>query len=242
MRRAVVLAAGDGGRLGAHTLALPKALIRVGGKPMIQHTLEGLAAAGVREVAVVGGYRGAELERGLREGASPLRYLFIDNPRFGQGASFSLRAGREWVGPEPFLLVMADHLLSGDLLRRLVAGSGHVPAVGADFAPAAFQDVVEATRLRVDHNDRRAVTGIGKHIEPWDALDTGAFALTAEVWEAVDEEPEDCELSEVFQRLAARGLLVAVDVSGAFWFDVDTGADLALAEDLVRGQSGRGVA
>ncbi len=52
LRRAIVLAAGFGERMRPLTLATPKPLLAVGGKPLIVHHLEKLAAAGIREVAI----------------------------------------------------------------------------------------------------------------------------------------------------------------------------------------------
>ncbi len=250
--RAVLLAAGDGGRLGPHTDLRPKALVPVAGRPIVQYTLEALTAAGVDETIVVTGYRERQLLAALRESTEAPRLRFVSNPEFRGGASLSLRAARAAVQHERFLLVMADHLLSVELLRRLVAAAaGGGTFVGADFDAATFaavshHDHDESTRLRVASVDgragARAVTAIGKHLAPYDALDTGAFVLGPEVWEAVDGVPEDCELSAVFSALAARCMLFAADVSGTFWFDVDTESDLLAAEDLVRGRAERGVA
>ncbi|MEX0784109.1 MAG: NTP transferase domain-containing protein [Dehalococcoidia bacterium] len=245
--RAVVLAAGDGGRLGPHTEALPKALVPVGGRPIIQYTLESLAEAGVEEAVVVTGYRQGQLLAALRESPGVPRLRFVSNPEFRRGASLSLQAARNTVGGERFLLVMADHLLSAELLRRLVDSSeAGKMLVAADFAPGPQHDVHEATRLRVDAHDTtgepRAVTAIGKHITPYNALDAGAFLLGPEVWAAADSVGADCELSVIFGALVGRGELFAADISGAFWFDVDTEEDLAAAEDLVRGRAERGVA
>lgn len=247
MMRAVVLAAGDGGRLGPHTELLPKALVPVAGRPIIQYTLESLAEAGVDEAVVVTGHRERQLLAALREAPRVPRLRFVSNPEFRRGASFSLQAARKAVDGERFLLVMADHLLSTEVIRRLLASSQPVEnVVAADFAPEAHHDVHEATRLCVDahgaHREPRMVTDISKHIAPYDGLDAGAFRLGPSVWAAADSVAADCELSVIFRALIRRGELFAADISGAFWFDVDTEQDLAAAEDLVRARSERGVA
>jgi choline kinase len=236
--RAVMLAAGTGGRLGARTSALPKPLVPLGGRPLAAYTIEALAAVGVRELVVVVGYRAGQVREALGDGAGfgiALRY--VDNPRYRAGASLSLRAARaavEAADGDGFLLVMSDHILGQPLLERLLAAANGVSAVGADFLRAASvapEYVDEATKLEVD--DRGYVTAIGKRLDRWSALDTGAFWCTAEVWEALGEAPVDCELSGVFSLLAGRGRLRAADVSGAFWYDVDTDADLRAAGELL---------
>lgn len=237
MTRAVILAAGDGGRLGEHTLAIPKPLIMAGGRPLIDYTLEALSEAGVDEVVVVVGYRAEQLKAGIaasRDRGLAIRY--VANGRFHGGASLSLRAARKACGDEPFLLLMADHMLSATILRRLLSerSARRVCLVATDASvwPDAYND--EATRVVFAPGTKR-VTAIGKGLSPWDALDTGAFLLEPAVWEAVDRAPEDCELSVIFQDLARRGELAGVDVSGASWYDVDTADDLEAAQRVVAG-------
>lgn len=232
---AVILAAGDGGRLGEHTATAPKPLIDVSGRPLIAYTLDALIEAGCERATIVVGYRARQLREGLLAAAPaglPLR--FVENTRFHAGASLSLRAAREAAADSPFLLLMADHMLSAPIVRALVSAwmPGGPSFVATDASPWPPAYTEEATRVRLAPGSRRVVA-IGKALEPFDALDTGAFLLAPEAWDAVDATPEDCELSVIFGALARSGRLHAVDVSGASWYDVDTAADLAAATELL---------
>lgn len=230
--KAVILAAGDGGRLGELTRDRPKPLVEVGGRPIIAYTLDALRAAGIRDVAVVIGYRAGQLGEALAA-QSPLPLSFIHNPRFREGASLSLATARAWAGQDPFLLLMSDHLLSEPIIRALLAahtaalpGTSFVAADSPHRWPHDYRE--EATRLVLDPDG--FVTAIGKRLDPYHALDTGAFLLDPAAWDALDAAPESCELSTIFTTLAARRTLRAVDIGGAPWFDIDTSADLAAAE------------
>ena len=55
IKKAVVLAAGKGTRLMPLTLAMPKEMIRVGTKPVIEHAIEVLKAGGIRDVLIIVG-------------------------------------------------------------------------------------------------------------------------------------------------------------------------------------------
>jgi choline kinase len=54
--QAVLLAAGLGSRLGSLTERVPKALIAVGGEPLLSYAVRFALRAGARDVTVVGGY------------------------------------------------------------------------------------------------------------------------------------------------------------------------------------------
>lgn len=230
-----MLAAGDGGRLGAHTELVPKPLVPLNGRSIVDYTLEALAAAGVSDLTVVVGYRAESVVAELARSAPPeLRLDFVLNPDYRAGASLSLRAARKAAGDSPFLLVMSDHLLSAPLLRKLAAAAprtGRASLVACDFSARDDDYTEEATKVAVGEDG--FVTAIGKRVYPFVGLDTGAFLFAPAAWEAVDAAPRDCELSAIFSELACRRALRAVDVSGAFWYDVDTAADLEAAALLV---------
>lgn len=235
MKRAVVLAAGRGSRLGTFTRFRPKALMPVAGRALIGHVLDALAGAGVDEAVVVCGYRGGQLEEALAEG-TPLAVRCVRNAQYEREASLSLAAAREACGEEPFFLVMGDHLFEPALIERLAEAGASSSSIYGDPAPSLVaadagdwpeEYVAEATKVRIDKMG--FVRAIGKKLPVWDALDTGAFLCQPDVWTAL-EAAGDAPLSAVFERLAAAGRLGAVDVTGSFWYDVDTMEDLAAVE------------
>ena len=233
--KAVVLAAGRGQRLSESGPTLPKPLVPLAGKPLVGHTLEALAEAGLERALVVTGHG----ERAVRQGAQEWARLpveFVANPHFQQGASYSLAAAESWCGGEPFLLVMCDHAFSPGLVGALLASAaslGDTCRVAADRSPRAAAYADEATKLAIDEGG--FVTAIGKGLAEWDALDAGAFVCSPAIWDAVAAAPEDCGLSDIFAVLTRDGRLGTVDVSGHFWYDIDTAADLREAERLLAG-------
>lgn len=237
----MILAAGDGGRMRGHTRDLPKPLVPLNGRPIIEYTLHALVEAGIREVTVVTGYRESQLRRALAEGHPGLRLSFVTNSRFEHGASFSLEAARELCGGSSFLLAMADHVLSAALVRRLLAAASADPLrsfVAADAGPRDDAFSAEATKLQFGPGRGAAaqIAAIGKGLERWDALDAGAFALTPAAWDAADAVAADCELSVIMAELAHRGGLFAADITGAPWYDIDTEDDLEAAATVVAGR------
>jgi choline kinase len=231
-RRAVILAAGLGRRIRPLGSPLPKPLLPVNGRALISYTLEALAATDVEEVVVVTGHQAHLVTNALGEGAD-MAIRFASNPDYYGGSAGSLLAARDFCEDEPFLLLMSDHLFSPELLCLLLDSAETAGAtVAADFGryPAEYEE--EATRLELD-SDRRTVRAIGKGLDRWDALDTGAFVCTRETWSATAGLSAQANVNDVFSALARRELLFAADVTGAFWYDVDTPDDLAAAEAML---------
>ncbi|MEX2236527.1 MAG: NTP transferase domain-containing protein [Dehalococcoidia bacterium] len=229
--KGVILAAGNGSRLGGLTANVPKALLDIAGRPLVDYTIDSMLEAGVDEIIVVSGYLAETLEGDLRERRRDVRFTFAHNPDYHRANGYSLRRARRAIGNDSFILTMADHMLSSELLDRLARGALGQDAVAVDYSPKDLDCIAEATRVLV--NEENYVVAIRKDLDPWSGLDAGAFHLTPRVFEAMDDLPDDSQLSAILQRHVALGsALRAVDISGAFWMDVDTLADYNLAQTM----------
>ena len=88
--KAVILAAGKGTRMRELTSELPKPMLRVQGKPILEHIVAGGVAAGVREIFIVTGWRADVIENhfgdGKKFGAQISFWPATCPGRHGQGA------------------------------------------------------------------------------------------------------------------------------------------------------------
>jgi NDP-sugar pyrophosphorylase family protein len=71
--KAVILAAGKGTRMRELTNELPKPMLRVQGKPILEHIVAGIVAAGVREIFIVTGWRAKVVENHFGDGKNLAR-------------------------------------------------------------------------------------------------------------------------------------------------------------------------
>lgn len=110
MRRphtAMVLAAGLGTRMRPLTLDRPKALVEVGGRPLVDHVLDRLAAAGVRRAVVNVHAFADQLEAHLRRRAD-LEIVISDEREGLLETGGGLRAARSLLGSDPILVANID--------------------------------------------------------------------------------------------------------------------------------------
>ena len=125
IRRAMILAAGRGRRLAPLTDTLPKPLVPVGGRPIIEHILDFLRAGGIREVVVNLHHLGHLIEE-----------------RLGNGVPFGVRIAYSWEDPI---------LDTGGGIKRaesLLAGEPFVVINGDSLLDLRLQDVVDRHRAR----------------------------------------------------------------------------------------------
>jgi dTDP-glucose pyrophosphorylase len=118
IRKAVVLAAGKGERLMPLTLAMPKEMIRVGVKPVIEHAIEVLKAGGIRDILVVVGRKKEAimdyLGSGERLGVN-IYYRIQEEPK---GSADAVYYGRDFVGSEDFVAVYGDNYIKPHNVMR----------------------------------------------------------------------------------------------------------------------------
>lgn len=118
--RAIIISAGAGTRLLPLTRALPKCLVPVDGRAILDHQLDALAQAGVEAVTVVGGYRVEQLASHLRR-PTPLPTELVFNPFWSTASSIgSVWAARDRLGA-PFILLNGDTIFDAAILTYAVA-------------------------------------------------------------------------------------------------------------------------
>jgi dTDP-glucose pyrophosphorylase len=118
--KAVVLAAGRGTRMRELTADLPKPMIKVRGKPVLQHIVEGLRDAGIREFLIVVGYRANAVQNFFGDGSPfniAIQYV-TQTVQDGTGRVVDL--ARDFVQDRPFVLSYGDILIDPVNYKRVV--------------------------------------------------------------------------------------------------------------------------
>ena len=129
--KGIILAAGDGDRMGELTSRVPKVLLTVLGKPLILYPIEALARAGIREIAIVIGYLGDKVEAFLNNNPiSGASLQCIRNPDHRGGSAISVEVAGEWAAGEPFVLCMGDHLMHREYIARFLDKAPYQETLG----------------------------------------------------------------------------------------------------------------
>ncbi|SFN05576.1 NTP transferase domain-containing protein [Thermodesulforhabdus norvegica] len=232
----VTLAAGYGSRIRSNGLNGPKPLTPVLGISLLERTLTAGARAGIKRFFVVVGYEkdivsSHAIEIAKRKGLN-VKVLESQRWQLGNGASATAPAG---IINGPFFITMCDHLFDPEILKRLYASEdgSAICRIAVDKNMDGVFDLKEATLVSLDGD---VVTDIGKGIASADGVDTGFFLCQPDFFEVLNKAllRGRYTLSEAIKSHIPSRRIKMADVSGLFWHDVDTTADLEHAERLLK--------
>ena len=214
--RAVILAGGLGTRLRPYTTILPKPLVPVGDRPILEHILRQLAASGVDRVDLCVSHLGELIQvyfsqsKTLPEGLE-LAWHWEDEPL---GTAGALRVVPDLEGT--FIAMNGDVLTTLDY-RALV---DHHRTTGAALTIAAHAKRVDIDLGVIDSHDGFVTDYREKPSLAYD-VSMGIYVYEAS---ALDHLPPEgpCTFPELVLRLLEAGEQVAVYQSHADWYDIGT--------------------
>lgn len=123
--RAVIPVAGQGTRLRPHTHTVPKAMLHVAGKTIIEHILDEVEAAQPDEYVFVVGYLGDKIKAFLEKRIKkPVHFV---EQREALGIAHALYQARQFLTGGPALVVLGDTIFQADLTAVVQRG---VSAIG----------------------------------------------------------------------------------------------------------------
>ena len=238
MIKAVILAAGRGKRISTCMNEKPKPLIPIFGKPLIEYPLEALKENGIKECVVVVGYKAEKIREFLGNGEKyGIKIEYAYNPQYDNGNAVSLYHARKFLdGKKPFLVSMADHIVSPEIVKKALQCINDKPLICVDYSPKYSPQLKDATKVLISNEGY--VQDIGKTLAEWNAVDTGVFILGQKIFKAIEKVREEAStratLSNCIKRMISDGVkLKACDVSGIFWLDIDLPEDLEFAEKIL---------
>ena len=227
IEKAVILAAGRGTRMRELTADLPKPMIEVRGKPVLQHILEGLRDAGIRDCLIVVGYRADVVQDFFGEGSNYNVAIHYKTQTVQDGTGRVVELAHDFVTDNPFILAYGDILVDPTNYKRLVNLSDNVDAI---LTVTHGEDVSKGGAVFV--NEQMELVDIREKSDKWSDLSPGAvpfynaglYAFRPNIFEftaKLKPSPRgEYELTDAIRDLAQSGKKVkAIELSGE-WADV----------------------
>lgn len=233
LRRAAILAAGRGSRMGVITQHVPKPMLPVAGKPILEHIIERLAAAGIHEFCVIVGYGRQHIESHFKNSPHALQ-LLVQDPVDGTGSAALL--ARSFTGEEPFLLTFGDILCDPSEYTRCVAVLENHPATAAVLAVKEVEDPWQGAAVyelagRVSRIVEKPAKGTS--VTRWNSAGFYAFRpVVFSYLQRLEKSPRgEYELTSALDLMLADRLELRISPVSGSWRDVGRPEDLAAVNE-----------
>ena len=221
--KAVVLAAGRGTRMREMTAELPKPMLEVHGKPVLQHIVEGLRDAGVREFLIIVGYRAETVQHFFGDGSRYNIAIQYATQVVQDGTGRVVDLARNFVAQSTFVLSYGDILVDPENYKRIIDLLDNGEAIitvkrGEDVSKGGAVFVNDQMELV----DIREKSKADQTTSPW--YNAGLYAFRTSIFDftvKLKRSPRgEYELTDAIRHLAQSGKKVkAVEIIGK-WADV----------------------
>ncbi len=238
--KAIILAAGTASRLRPLTDSTPKCLLKIGGRSLLQRSIDALTANGISEIVIVTGYLHEQIESFVDQQYPSLRVTYIYNKEYSTTNNiYSLWLARPEADGEDVLLLDSDLLYDPAILSRVMASS-HSNVLTLTKHPLGEEE------MKVVTDDQGSILEISKTCNP--ALAAGeslgiermsksyTTALYRELAIMIGQEGlSNIFYERAFERLIPQGHTFRVlDVSDLFSCELDTVEDFENASHKIK--------
>jgi dTDP-glucose pyrophosphorylase len=223
IEKAVVLAAGRGTRMRELTAEVPKPMIEVRGKPVLQHIIEGLRDAGMPELLIVVGYHADAVRNFFGDGSRHTVAIQYVTQTVQDGTGRVVDLSHDFVDDSPFVLSYGDILVDPVNYKRVADLHDNVEAI---VTVTRGEDVSKGGAVflndRMELLDLREKSEPGEATSPW--YNAGLYAFRPSIFEftaKLKPSPRgEFELTDAIRELAKSGKKVkALELTGD-WADV----------------------
>jgi dTDP-glucose pyrophosphorylase len=221
--KAVLLAAGRGTRMRELTQELPKPMLQVRGKPVLQHIIEGLRDANLTDILVVVGWHAEFVCNFFGDGSKLGVRIQYTTQIVQDGTGKVVELARGFVGPDPFALSYGDILIAPENYPRICAALAEAEAV---VSVKQNEDVTQGGAVFVNEHfeliDLREKPKPGEPTSPW--YNAGIYAFRPSIFDYIaklERSPRgEYELTDAIRNLALAGNKVQTLELVGDWADV----------------------
>lgn len=225
---AVILAAGEGNRMRPLTYTRPKVMLPVANRPILEHLICEIQAAGIEEIILVVGYHDEQIREYFGDGGARGLKITYSTQREQLGTADAPRSVEKLVSGN-FLMMNGDILINRDDIDKMINCTSVTMGLVAVSDPEGLGMVETSGEnvIRIHEKTDRP---------PSDLANTGVYLFTPEIFEAiantVPSARGEYEITDSIQWLIDRGSQVSFQKLDS-WMDTSYPWDLLTANESI---------
>jgi len=223
--KALILAGGRGKRLRPLTDKIPKSLIPINKKPLIQYTINYLKKFGINEIIICSGYKSRQIQNFLKKKKNfgcKIQYSVEKNPL---GTAGAIRNAIKNLSDESFLVINGDIITNIDLKKILKKPN----TIAANELKTKFGTMEIKNNKILKFNEKTDVSNV------W--MNPGLYHLSTGILKIL---PRKGSLeAEIFPKLAKNKSLHTVKFKNVLWHSIDSFKDIELSSQEINSKKYR---
>ena len=223
--KALILAGGRGKRLRPLTDKIPKSLIPINKKPLIQYTIKYLKKFGINEIIICAGYKSNQIQDFLKKKKNfgcKIEYSIEKSPL---GTAGAIRNAIKNLSDESFLVINGDVITNIDLKKILKKPN----TIAASELKTKFGTMEIKNNRILKFNEKTDVENV------W--MNPGLYHLSTDILKIL---PRKGSLeAEIFPKLAKKKSLHTVKFKNVFWHSIDSFKDIELSSQEINSKKYR---
>ncbi|MBU0598658.1 NTP transferase domain-containing protein [Patescibacteria group bacterium] len=220
IKKAFILAAGRGANMRPFTYEIPKSLIPVRGKPILEYSIELLRENGLKDIYILIGHLGEKIISHFGDGSRFGVKITYIKERKEQGTGAPLRLFQQHLNNSPFLMMYGDILISiniKEIIEYHLSHSGPVTiAITSSAKPYDFGVVKLRGNKVISFREKPEKKKGVSHF-----INAGLFIFNPEIINYIPKQGYTMLEKDIFPQLAKEGKLFGYPFEGQ-WFDVGT--------------------
>ena len=210
--KAIILAGGRGKLLRPITDKIPKPLIPINNKPLIEHTIKYLKKYGITEIIISSGYKSNLIEKFLKKKKNFGCEIVFSTEKTPLGTGGAIKKALKHVNEESFLVLNGDIVTNIDLKKILKKPN----TIAANELKTKFGTMNIKNNKILKFNEKKDVTDV------W--MNPGIYHLSKNIEKLI---PKKGSLEGiVFPKMAKNKTLETVKFKNALWFSIDSHKDI----------------
>ena len=232
--KALILAAGQGTRLRPVTLTMPKSLVPVANRWLINYALDALKKAGLIDIGIVVNSMDSPIVANLCDGeilGVNIEYIVQDEQL---GLAHATALCYEFVGDDPFTVFLGDNIFQ-DKMTDLLTSFAHSP----NEAAVVLGKVPDPTRFGIAEIDNGNIVRVVEKPQdpPSNLAIAGVYLFRSSIFDAIKRiKPSgrnELEITDAIQELINDGYAVASYELNGWWIDAGKPNAIIMANQLV---------